>query len=139
MKIWDIGHSNLKEEIFLSLIQKHQIERIIDVRRFPTSKKFPHFERSHLEESLKKEGIDYFWLGKTLGGFRKGGYEGWMKTEDFQRGMEELEEKASKKRTAVMCAEKDFRGCHRRFIIGTLEKKGWKVLHISLKGKSQLF
>ena len=139
MEIWDVGHSNLKEEDFLSLLQKHRIERVIDVRRFPTSKKFPHFAKPRLEQALNKKRIDYFWLGEKLGGFRKGGYDGWMKSKEFRSGIEELEEKASQKRTAVMCAESDFRGCHRRFIIEVLEEKGWKMLHISFKGPGLLF
>ena len=139
MEILDVGHSNLKEEDFLSLLQKHGIERVIDVRRFPTSKKFPHFEKTRLEQALKKREIDYFWLGEKLGGFRRGGYEGWTKSEEFRSGIGELEEKASQKKTAVMCAESDFRGCHRRFIIEVLEEKGWKMLHISFKGPGLLF
>lgn len=135
MEIWDVGHSNRKEDNFLSLLEKHKIKRIIDVRRFLTSRKFPHFEKAHLENALKKKGIGYFWLGESLGGFRRGGYEKWMKTEEFRRGIEELKERASQKRTAVMCAEDDFRACHRRFIIALLEERGWKVSHISSKFK----
>jgi len=142
-KIWDIGHSNRKEEDFLNLLENHRIERIVDVRRFPTSKKHPHFERAHLVEALRKKGIDYMRLGESLGGFRKGGYEKWMKNESFQAGIAELEEKASQKRTAVMCAENDFRGCHRRFIIAFLEKRGWEFVHISSRlgkeGQTSLF
>lgn len=133
MKIWDIGHSNQKEDNFLALLESHRIERLIDVRRFPTSRKYPQFERAHLTEVLKKRGIDYIWLGESLGGFRRGGYREWMKTEAFIRGIAELEEKASQKRTAVMCAEADIRGCHRRFIIDLLEKRGWHPIHIGVR------
>ena len=130
MEIWDVGHSNLKEETFLSLLIKHRIEKVVDIRRFPTSKKFPHFEKNHLKNALRQSNIDYIWLGNKLGGFRKGGYEEWMKTEDFSSGTEELEKTASQKRTAFMCAEAYYGRCPRKFIIKHLEQKGWKVIHL---------
>jgi len=130
MEIYDIGHSNQKEESFLILLKKHHIECVIDVRRFPSSKKFPHFKSNRLEKSLKTNHIEYIWLGEKLGGFRKGGYAGWMKSKEFSSGLKELEKTATFKRTAFMCAEHDYRGCHRRFIIESLEKRGWKVIHL---------
>ncbi len=130
MEIWDVGHSNRQEEDFLSLLKDHKIEKIVDVRRFPLSKKFPYFERSHLALTLNKINISYFWLGDKLGGFRKGGYEQWMKTEDFAAGIEELEKQARNQRTALMCAEAYYGRCHRRFIIKHLEQRGWQVIHL---------
>jgi len=130
MEIWDVGHSNRQEEDFLSLLKDHKIEKIVDVRRFPLSKKFPYFERSQLALTLNKINISYFWLGDKLGGFRKGGYEQWMKTEDFAAGIEELEKQARNQRTALMCAEAYYGRCHRRFIIKHLEQRGWQVIHL---------
>lgn len=130
MEIWDVGHSNRQEEDFLSLLKEHKIEKIIDVRRFPTSKKFPYFERSHLVMALNKINISYTWLGDKLGGFRKGGYEQWMKTKDFESGIEEIEKQAIHHKTAFMCAEAYYGRCHRRYIIKHLEQKGWQVRHL---------
>ena len=130
MEIWDVGHSNRQEEDFLSLLKDHKIEKIVDVRRFPLSKKFPYFERSQLALTLNKINISYFWLGDKLGGFRKGGYEQWMKTEDFAAGIEEVEKQARNQRTALMCAEAYYGRCHRRFIIKHLEQRGWQVIHL---------
>ena len=128
MDIWDVGHSNQSEDNFLSLLKTYRIEGVIDIRRFPSSKKFPHFNRHHLETILKTIHIDYLWLGEKLGGFRKGGYAKWMKTEEFAEGLQELEKRAASKRTVFMCAELDYRGCHRRFIIELLEKREWKLI-----------
>ncbi len=131
MDIWDVGHSNQTEDNFLSLLKTYRIESVIDIRRFPSSKKFPHFDRHHLEKGLASNHIEYLWFGEKLGGYRKGGYAEWMKTREFEEGLKELEKRAASKRTAFMCAELDFRGCHRRFIIELLEKKGWKVIHMT--------
>lgn len=59
MKIFTIGHSNRNIEEFLTLLKKNKIEVLIDVRRFPSSKKFPWFNKENLSEVLKKENIEY--------------------------------------------------------------------------------
>ncbi len=138
MKIWDVGHSTLSEEDFISLLQKNRIEIVVDVRRFPSSRKFPHFEKNNLQKSLLEKKFFYLWMGDELGGFRKEGYEEWMKTEKFSRGLEKLEMVAKNKRTAFMCAEGDHKRCHRRFIASSLEKRGWEVNHISLIVKKKV-
>ncbi len=132
-----MGHSNRKEEELLNLLKEFQIETVIDIRRFPTSKKFPHFKKDHLKGALQKANIEYIWLGEKLGGFRKGGYQGWMKTDEFASGIEELKKKASEKRTVFMCAEALYARCHRKHIVEFLEQRGWKVLHISFRSKKQ--
>ncbi len=128
--IWDIGHSNRNLEDFLKILKKNNIELIIDVRRFPSSKKFPHFDKENLKAELKKSEIDYLWLGEKLGGFRKEGYEKWLTTKDFHKGLEILKSKASQNRTAIMCAEGYFRRCHRRYILELFEKNDWQVVHL---------
>ena len=135
MEIWDIGHSTRAEDEFIALLKKHGIEAVADVRRSPSSKKFPHFSRDNLEKSLEKSSIEHLWLGEELGGFRKGGYEQWMRTQEFASGISELISTATRKRTVFMCAEADYSRCHRKHIIDHLEHKGWTVHHISSKAK----
>lgn len=130
MEIWDIGHSTRNEKEFMALIQKNRIEAVADVRRFPSSKKFPHFGQDHLKKALGKSSIAYVWLGEWLGGFRKSGYENWMKTQEFAFGISKLESIARNKRTALMCAEADYARCHRKHIIALFKAKGWTVHHI---------
>ncbi len=108
----------------------YKIEVIADVRRFPTSKKYPHFERQNLQSELEKNKIGYFWLGEFLGGYRKGGYQLYLQSEVFFQGIQELITIAEKQTTAFMCAEKLFFRCHRRFISDQLFQLGWKIIHI---------
>lgn len=128
--IYSIGHSSLSIEQFLHVLQCYQIEAIVDVRRFPGSKKYPHFERMRLAENLQHETIAYFWLGEKLGGFRKEGYQAYAKTDHFLSGLQQLINVASKQVTAFMCAEKLFMNCHRRFIADQLLSQKWNVIHI---------
>lgn len=84
---------------------------------------------------LSEVAIDYVYLGKELGGFRKGGYQAYTQTSEYQAGIYKLEEIARKGSTAFMCAERFAWKCHRRIIASTLEQRGWKVLHIIEKDR----
>ena len=71
--IYTVGHSNHPLEKFLALLSKHRIQLVVDVRSRPYSRFVPHFNRKALEETLRKEGIDYRFLGDKLGGKRPDG------------------------------------------------------------------
>jgi len=74
MQIWTIRYSNRSIQTFITLLKEHDIEVIADIRRFPTSK-IQHFKREQLEKWLPENSVEYVWLGKQLGGYRKGGYK----------------------------------------------------------------
>jgi len=135
--IWTIGHSNRSIEKFVALLEEHKIEVLVDIRSFPTSK-IEHFKREEMEQWLPEHGIEYVWLGKELGGYRRGGYEAHMKTELFKEGVEKLLELAKQRHVCVMCMEKNPKYCHRRFLTAYLERKGVKVIHILEKGQVDL-
>ncbi|MEM0057516.1 MAG: DUF488 domain-containing protein [Candidatus Bathyarchaeia archaeon] len=135
--IWTIGHSNRSINTFLELLKEHKIQVLVDVRSFPTSKS-EHFKRENMEKWLPENGIEYLWLGKELGGYRKGGYEKHMQTKIFREGVKNLLEIAAQKRTCIMCMEVNPKYCHRRFIAAHLERKGVKVIHIIAKGQQSL-
>jgi uncharacterized protein (DUF488 family) len=99
------------------------------------SRRNPQFNRQVLEEELPKRGIRYFWEGDTLGGFRKGGYEEYMQTDAFARGLERLEHLLRDGPTAIMCAEIVWFRCHRRFIARQMARRGYRVTHIVNRGK----
>jgi len=128
-EIFTIGHSTRSFEEFLLLLKRFKIGILVDVRRFPTSK-LEHFKKEKLEAFLKREGIKYIYLGKELGGYRKGGYKKYVETKEFMEGIEKLEKIADKGRTAIMCAERFPWRCHRKYISIALEERGWRVVHI---------
>lgn len=135
--MWTIGHSNRSIEKFLTLLGEHKIEALVDVRSFPTSK-IEHFKREEMERWLPEHGIKYFWLGKELGGYRRGGYEAHMKTELFRQGVEKLLEVAKERRVCIMCMEKNPKYCHRRFLTAYMERKGLEGIHILEEGQVSL-
>lgn len=128
-KIYSLGTSTRSEAEFAALLQSYGIETVIDVRRFPTSR-FEHFQQEALAQSLAKLHIDYVHLGAELGGYREGGYQAFVATPEFERGIKAIEEMVRRKRGVILCAEKLPWRCHRRFIANELEKRGWQVEHI---------
>jgi len=133
-KIYSAGTSTRSETEFIELMKTYGIEVVVDVRRFPTSR-LEHFRRENLEVFLKREGINYVYLGDELGGYRKGGYEAYLLDEGFARGLKKLEEIALRESTVFVCAERLPWRCHRRFIGNALRNKRWDVIHIIEKDR----
>ena len=145
MRIWTVGHSTRKIDIFLSLLKENGITLVADVRMYPGSKRYPQFGREALAKSLGDAGIRYEHF-PDLGGRRKAkpdskntawrnemfrGYADYMETEDFRKGIERLVDLAGKAGpTAIMCAEAVWWRCHRSLISDYLKAHGVEVLHI---------
>jgi len=136
LTIFTIGHSTLALDDFIERLSGHGITLVVDVRRFPSSRKFPHFNREVFEAALAPHGIKYKWLGDLLGGFRNGGYEAFTRTTSFERGLERLLSAAARHKTAIMCAEGPWFRCHRRYIADQLASRGHTVLHITSKRRA---
>jgi uncharacterized protein (DUF488 family) len=109
---------------------------VADVRRYPSSRRMPWFNSGALQASLAEAGIEYRHF-EELGGRRPGGFAGYadyMASEEFGEGVEELLRLAGGRRTAVMCAEADWRRCHRRLLSDALVARGHEVVHIGRRG-----
>ena len=135
--LWTIGHSNRPIEVFISLLKEHEIKTLVDIRRFPTSK-IEHFKKEEMEKWLPEYRIEYVFLGNELGGYRRGGYQAYMKTEQFKEGIEKLIEISKQGRTCIMCMEPNPKYCHRRFVSTYLEGQDAEVVHILKKGQVSL-
>jgi uncharacterized protein (DUF488 family) len=133
-RIFTLGTGRRSEEDFIEILLSYNITAIIDVRSVPKSR-IPTFTRGNLEELLRKEGMEYFFLGRELGGFRKGGFPAYLVTEEFMHGIERLESIAEKRQAVIICAERFPWKCHRKWISRELHKRGWDIEHIIDKGK----
>ena len=135
--IFTIGHSTHELAAFLSLLRGAGIEAVADVRRFPSSRRMPWFNSGRLEPALREAGIEYAHL-EGLGGRREGGlsgYAGHMETPAFETDLARLVERGERRSTAVMCAERDWRNCHRQFISDALMARGLEVSHVLASGE----
>ncbi|KAA9332808.1 DUF488 domain-containing protein [Adhaeribacter soli] len=146
--IWTIGHSNRTKEEFLEALLSFGIEGLVDVRRFPGSRKHPQFSAEALQEYLPQAGITYYPC-LELGGRRKPvegstntvwksksfqAYADYSQTPDFQRAIHQLTDLATEKRVAYMCSEAVWWRCHRAIISDYLKERNWQVMHIMEAG-----
>lgn len=145
VEIFTIGHSNQPLEAFVAALRAHDIALVADVRRFPSSRRLPHFNGPALAAALDEHGIAYAHL-PDLGGRRAAkkdsrntawrnagfrGYADYMETPAFRAAIEKLIEEASARRVAVMCAERLWWQCHRGLIADELKARGHGVTHIA--------
>lgn len=149
-EIWTIGHSTRTLSEFLEMLASFRIAALVDVRHFPGSRKYPHFNKEVLGEELSRAGIRYEHI-VSLGGRRKPhsdsqntawrhpafrGYADYMETPGFLEGMDRLRATGSRFRTAFMCSEAVWWRCHRSMIADLLKSEGWTVWHIVSANKA---
>jgi uncharacterized protein (DUF488 family) len=127
--MYTLGYSGRSIDEFVNLLIDHQIKIVVDIRSSPSSK-IEYFDKKHLETQLSEKNINYFYLGKELGGFRKEGFSAYMQTIDFKMALVNLKEIALKGNTAVICFEKNPAQCHRQLIASALATEGWRITHI---------
>lgn len=153
MRIWTIGHSTRTIDEFTSLLKENEIKLLVDVRAWPGSKRYPHFNKDALAESLSGDEIRYEHFPE-LGGKRKSkpdsrntawrnasfrGYADYMETEQFQTGILRLLDVATNAGpTAIMCAEAVWWRCHRSLIADYVKARRVEVLHVLGANKLQL-
>ena len=142
--IWTIGHSTRSVDEFNEILLSNEVGTLVDVRSFPGSRRYPHFNKAKLSKTLQHIGGQYL-HSPRLGGRRQPtlnskntawknasfrAYADHMETEEFEKGIEELCELSSMKRTAIMCAEALWWRCHRSLISDYLKARGIEVIHI---------
>jgi len=142
--IWTIGHSTHSLEQFIALLHSFDITILVDIRNYPGSRRYPHFNKESLEISLSQHNVQYIHL-KELGGRRKPikgsmntawrneafrGYADYMQTDEFKKAIDMLETLGLKQPTAYMCSEAVWWRCHRALVSDYFKWKGWTVMHI---------
>jgi uncharacterized protein (DUF488 family) len=150
--LWTIGHSTRTIDEFVQLLKANRIQALADVRRFPGSRRLPHFNQEPFAAALSDAGIEYAHFPE-LGGRRRArpdspntawrneafrAYADHLATDEFREGMERLLELARRKRTAIMCAEALWWQCHRGLIADVLKAAGHEVIHILGANKTEL-
>jgi uncharacterized protein (DUF488 family) len=142
--LYTVGHSTRSREQLLEILRAADVSAIADVRTFPSSRRFPHFNRAALEQWLPDAGIGYRHFPELGGrrnpapdspnaGWRERGFRGYadyMASGEFEAGLERLEPLSAARPTAIMCAEALWWRCHRRLIADALTVRGTDVVHL---------
>ncbi|HEV2991260.1 MAG TPA: DUF488 domain-containing protein [Candidatus Angelobacter sp.] len=145
--IYTLGHSTRELADFSRVLQAHNIGLLEDIRAFPMSRRYPHFNRENLEMWLPEIGSEYVWE-KDLGGRRNRqmpvdqspnvalrnpafrNYADYMLSTKFRDAIQRLVQRAEKANTAIMCAEYVYFRCHRMLVSDYLLNQGHSVYHI---------
>jgi uncharacterized protein (DUF488 family) len=143
-RLYTVGHSTRTLDELLGLLKREGVSHLVDVRAFPTSARYPHFNKSHLERALPEHLVRYTHF-PSLGGRRKvrrdshntlwrnagfRGYADYMETREFEQALDDLLAAAESEPTAIMCAEAVPWRCHRSLISDAATARGAEVLHI---------
>lgn len=146
-----MGHGTITSVQFLALLGSAGVATVVDIRRYPGSRRHPHFGRDAMASWLDDAGVEYRCIG-SLGGRRRpkegspntawrneqfAAYADHMATEEFAEGMGELLHIADRRPTAVMCSEAVWWRCHRRLVADHLvlvERQ--PVVHVFHDGRS---
>ena len=142
--LYTVGHSTRTLDEFVGMLAAHGVRAIADVRQFPKSRRYPHFNDDALAAELPRHGLRYEPF-KSLGGRRRAmkdsvntawrndsfrGYADFMQTSAFEAALAELTALAADVPTAIMCAEAVPWRCHRSLIADALLARGWAVFDV---------
>ena len=146
--LFTIGHSTHELDDLVELLRAAGVTQVVDVRRFPGSRRYSQFGAERLAAGLAEAGIAYRHEA-ALGGRRKPrpdspntawrndqfrGYADHMASEELAVALAALQRAAAEQPTAVMCAEAYWRQCHRQLLADAMAAAGWEVVHLLAGG-----
>ena len=148
-RLLTLGHGTASVEELVNLLDGAGVERLVDVRTAPGSRRHPQFRRETMAGWLAEAGVAYRWEPE-LGGFRKPapdsvnhvlghpafrGYADYMRTPPFWTALDRLLAEAATAPTAAMCSETLWWRCHRRLLSdAAVLVRGAEVLHLDHRG-----
>ena len=142
MRVTTIGHGTRSADELVETLHEAGVETLVDVRRFPGSRRNPQFNQAALAAELDRAAIAYVHL-PDLGGRRSGvpgeerfaclrvpafrSYAAWMSSSAWQQA---LTEALGRDDPCFMCAETLPWRCHRRLIADLLVARKVEVVHL---------
>ena len=148
-QIYTIGHSNKTIEEFIALLQRYEINVIVDVRSNPYSRYVSQFNQKPLQRALYEHDIKYIFMGNELGGQPKDNrfyddkgyvlYYAIASEPSFEAGIERLKKGLQEEfNDSIMCSEENPHDCHRRLLVSrVLIEHGISISHIRANGNLQ--
>jgi uncharacterized protein (DUF488 family) len=151
--LYTIGHSRHASQHLLDLLATWRVAKLVDVRRVPFSRRNPQFNRDRLAGDLQQHQTAYWHLA-ALGGLRDTAtadrsqntgwrdpffrsYADYARTKPFREALDALALAATQQPCAIMCAEADWRQCHRQIIADYMIVRGFEVVHILADGSTE--
>jgi len=151
--LYTAGHGDRSLAELVAVLAEAGVERVVDVRSHPASRRHPQFGKTELGMGLREVGIGYLWAGEALGGLRQAhgrsrhtaltsagfrAYADHMATPEFRAAADHLLAQARPARLAVLCAERRPWECHRWFLADALVVAGARVEHLMEVGQRRV-
>jgi uncharacterized protein (DUF488 family) len=142
VRVWTIGHGTRRADELVSMLHEAGVHTLVDIRRYPSSRRNPQFNRSSIEAALRNAGLSYR-HAVELGGRRSGepgeerfrcvrvaGFRSYVARMTAVAWQEALAEALAEPAPCFMCAETPWQKCHRRFVAELLWARGHEVVHL---------
>jgi uncharacterized protein (DUF488 family) len=148
--VFTVGHGARRVDAFIAVLRSAEVTTLVDIRRYPGSRRHPQFGRDALAAALGERHIGYEWQGHALGGRRSrragsrhgalhnasfAGFADHMDTAEFRAAVDALVARSTAERLAIMCAETYWRHCHRMLVADALALRGAAVVHLLDPGR----
>jgi uncharacterized protein (DUF488 family) len=140
--VFTIGHGTRSADELVACLEEVRARTLVDVRRFPASRRNPQFAQAALAATLAQAGIGYV-HAPELGGRRSGEpgedrfgciREGAFRSYAARMGRPEWQDALASALAwpipCFMCAETLWWRCHRRLIAELLAARGHEVVHL---------
>jgi uncharacterized protein (DUF488 family) len=145
--IHTIGHGRRPALELVTCLREAAVETLVDVRRWPSSRRHPQFDQSSLAETLAEAGISYL-HAVELGGKRSrqpgeerfaclGSFAGYAARMGTPEWRDALQDAVAGPAPCLMCAETQWLRCHRRFIAELLVARGHQIVHLIRPGERE--
>jgi uncharacterized protein (DUF488 family) len=146
-EIFTIGHGLRPAEELVDCLREAKVETLVDVRRYPASRRNPQFNQAALAQTLAAAGIEYR-HAVELGGRRSnvpgqehfaclGPFAGYAARMGAREWQEALAGALAEPSPCLMCAETPWQRCHRRLISELLVARGRAVVHLIRPGERE--
>jgi uncharacterized protein (DUF488 family) len=146
-EVFTIGHGRRPAEEIVACLREAQVATLVDVRRYPTSRRNPQFNQAPFAQALAEAGVEYR-HAVELGGRRSNvpgeerfgclgvfaSYAAGMSSSEWQ---EALARALAEPGPCFMCAETPWQRCHRRLISELLVAQGRSVTHLIRPGERE--
>ena len=147
-----MGHGTLDKAALVELLTGAGVEALVDIRRYPNSRRNPDVATEAITAWAADAGLDYRWDAR-LGGRRRlpadtepedtwwrvkqfAAYAAYTRTAEFGEALDELLAQSRRQRTAMMCSEAVWWRCHRRIVADVaVVKFSTEVFHLMHDGR----
>jgi uncharacterized protein (DUF488 family) len=147
--VFTIGHGVRPIEELVLMLQEAVVQTLVDVRRFPGSRRNPQYNQQPLRDMLASVGLSYRHAVELGGRLRNEpgeekftclrvtafrSYAARMGTPEWQAA---LRRELAQPSPCFMCAETPWQRCHRRLIAELLTARGHSVVHLVAAGRRE--